>query len=142
MDELLRDVPPPLNENLSCGVVTELWASDWCCWFEPMHDNTMALTYRFVTDDATTLNVFRQPVRANAPTHTFSWQSPGGVIHQGALFINGAVYEQVDPDTGAVSHFLLVEHDTAIAKDYPEGWVRLKELEREIPGDHPQGNAD
>lgn len=121
---------PTLSDNLSAGVVNQLWTGlpNWRAYIEGQHPATMELVERFLGEDAQAPNIFKQPARAREPIATFSWKSPNGIWHQGALYLNGAVYRQVVNDY--CCHTLLVDDATATARSYPEdGWVRLHELE-------------
>lgn len=125
---------PTLNENLSAGVIIELWQNrkDWRAYMEGPNPQAMELIEKFLREDALSHNLFKQPSPARPPVATFSWQSPNGVWHQGALYLNGAVYRQALNDY--VCHTLLIDDATAIGASYPsDGWVRLHELEVQDP---------
>jgi hypothetical protein len=127
-----KDFKPSLNENISCGVVGELWTnSDWRCYVEGVCEKTYALIEQFTNGHAQTINIFGNPKVTFAPDHTFSWHANSGTYHQGALYRNGAVYRQVFPDGHSVL-MLCIDEETAVNKGYPEeGWVRLKDVTKE-----------
>jgi hypothetical protein len=123
---------PSLSENISCGLLCELWEKDeWRAYVEGFYPDTVELMDQFLDRDAKTVNVFKHPTPAYAPCHTFAWQSNSGLWHQGALYINGAVYRQANPYNGALRHILLIDDQEARELDYPEGWILLSKLEVE-----------
>lgn len=126
------DFKPTLSENVSCGLLCELWKKDdWRAYVEGIYPAVLELMDQFLARDAHTVDLFNKPKLAHEPCHTFAWQSDSGLWHQGALYINGAVYRQANPYNGDVRHLLLVDEQDAQEKDYPDGWVLLSKLEVE-----------
>lgn len=124
---------PSVSENISAGIVAQLWQDmhDWRAFIEGQThrpEEVLEMIEKFLSHDAESHNIFKQPTLAREPVCTFSWKSPNGIWHQGALYLNGAVYRQVLNDY--CCHTLLVNDATATARNYPdEGWVRLHALE-------------
>lgn len=133
--DLFNGFKATLSENVSLMVVGELWAKeDWRSYTQGTYQATMDLIEKFLAGDAQTIGIFGKPTPAIEPDHTFSVRTESGIWHQGALYVNGAVYRQVNSHNGGMNHILLI--DDAFAKDhgYPEGWIRLSDLQ-EIPKD-------
>jgi hypothetical protein len=130
---------PSLDEHTSAGVLVELWEKPWRCYSEQEVRETPTLIERFITVDALGPTIFGiKPT--STPAGIFHWVSENGVVHQGLLYANGAVYRQADRWSGKVVDLLLINEETAAGR-YPDGWFRLTDIEADVKGAREQRRA-
>lgn len=106
---------PTLSENVSAGVVGEIWEKvrtrQWRAFSSEDHDLAV-MVEQFVRKEALSYDTLKRHLPGGPPLQTYAWRSQHGVIHDGALWLNGTVYRQAAPDGRSVL-LLFVDEEVA-----------------------------
>lgn len=121
LDEILT-MDATISENISRGVVLELFQQGWRLYSHKTTWDIEGLINRYLASHARLPGVLTDESFAWRPIEVFYFRE-NGIVHRGALFLNGAVYVQQDLTTGDTATLLFVSNETAEKWVYPDGFV-------------------